>query len=175
MNPLIAQVASQQRALVTRHQVVPGGPKALRATRAVSQRARLVVSAASKKNDYPLPSNLLFPSAGELPPDGKTIQLSDEYCNPAIKFCRTVVHTWEDQCDACGGDGNIRTVISGRKGRTYMSTCIKCSGLGFLRHSSSRVEPDFSHLNNGSGQFTLLRPKDDPEKRKRAERASKLK
>ena len=42
-----------------------------------------------------------------------------------------------------------------------------CSG--YLRHSTSRVEPDFATLNNGSanGQLTLFRKEDDPEVRKR--------
>ena len=42
-----------------------------------------------------------------------------------------------------------------------------------MRLSSARVEPDLAHLNNGSGQLTLLRPKEDVERRKKIERMSK--
>mmetsp|Transcript_8358 Transcript_8358/g.17259 ORF Transcript_8358/g.17259 Transcript_8358/m.17259 type:complete len:178 (-) Transcript_8358:1759-2292(-) len=173
----LAQAASQQRVAFTR-QVTPDAPKALRATvlrTPVSRGARLAVNAAARESSYPLPSSLLYPVSGVLPPEGRTVQVEDEFCNPQMKFCKTVVHTWEDACDTCGGDGNVRTYISGKKRRTVLSTCLKCSGLGYLRHSSSRVEPDTSHLNNGSGQLTLLRPKEDLEKRKKVEKASKNK
>eukprot|EP00959_Pyramimonas_sp_CCMP1952_P466186 9489570-Pyramimonas_sp.AAC.1 len=46
---------------------------------------------------------------------------------------QTAVHTWEDECNTCGGSGYVNTHISGKKkGKTVTSTCLKCSGLGAL-------------------------------------------
>jgi DnaJ-class molecular chaperone len=44
---------------------------------------------------------------------------------------QTVVNTWEQPCDLCGGNGSVRTHKSGRKKKkTTLATCLKCSGLG---------------------------------------------
>mmetsp|Transcript_8593 Transcript_8593/g.14821 ORF Transcript_8593/g.14821 Transcript_8593/m.14821 type:complete len:191 (+) Transcript_8593:113-685(+) len=162
--------------LVVNHRVAPGVSRALtRAApvRGASRGARLVVSASSKGSkesaSRPLPSSLLFPT-GELPPDGRTLKAADEFCNPELKNCRTVVNTWEQPCDLCAGDGNVRTHKSGRKKKkTTLATCLKCSGLGYVRMNSSRVIPD---LENAAGrQLTLCR---QPESQEAREKTRKL-
>ncbi|KAK9857949.1 hypothetical protein WJX84_001990 [Apatococcus fuscideae] len=91
----------------------------------------------------------------QLPPDGKTRLIQDETCDPMTRSCQTPMHTWESQCRACSGTGQIRS--TGRGGKRSTSSCPLCSGLGFLRRTSSRIQPDIGNGNNGKTQYTIAR------------------
>ena len=67
--------------------------------------------------------------------------------------CQTHMHVWEASCAACGGLGVSRPRASfagGGRGRgrgrgtphAAYTTCAVCTGVGYVRHTSSRVWPD---------------------------------
>ncbi|KAK9835496.1 hypothetical protein WJX74_001622 [Apatococcus lobatus] len=107
-----------------------------------------------QSSDEALGHSLYVPNP-QLPPDGKTRLKEDELCDPMTRSCQTPMHTWESQCRACSGTGEIRSTTRGGKRTT--STCPLCSGVGVLRRTSSRIMPDVGNGNNGKTQYTLGR------------------
>lgn len=113
----------------------------------------------NRKADDALPSSLLYPTKGELPPDGRTQKVEDELCDVQVMRCKTSVHTWEQKCPACAGSGSYSNLtVHGAKGRhKVVGTCLLCSGLGAIRKSSARVAPEMD-----DEHFTVARSAEDP-------------
>lgn len=101
-----------------------------------------------------LPSSLFRPFA-KLPPDGKTLTPDEEACDPETSLCKTKIHVWEVKCPACYGTGLI--TASGSHGRRSLCTCLQCTGLGYVRHTSSQVEPG-QEQTDCEAYYTLGRP-----------------
>jgi len=116
----------------------------------------------SSKYDKDLTLSLLLPfGEGGLPPRGKTRFRKEEECDPWTQNCKTESHVWESKCDRCFGTGKV---ISGSRGHysksrarrhgsgggslRMMSTCVKCTGTGWVRHCSAREIP--SPMPNGN-------------------------
>ncbi|PRW33603.1 heme oxygenase isoform B [Chlorella sorokiniana] len=102
-----------------------------------------------------LPSSIYvaFPK-DSLPPDGHTLTLKEQKCNPETERCRTPIHVWESRCRACDGTGIARWVTS-RQRHHVMSVCVLCSGLGYVRHTSTHSVP---HVNGCGPHTTIGRP-----------------
>lgn len=85
------------------------------------------------------------------------------------RSCQTPIHVWETRCAACGGFGAARSRAALRAGRgrgrgrgtpaASYHTCMVCAGMGYVRHTSSRVVPDLTE----KGIETLGRPPRGPE------------
>ena len=67
-------------------------------------------------------------------------------------LCRTPIHVWEAKCTSCGGSGTINT--TGSRGRRGLAVCLKCAGVGLVRHVSSMMD-DAEEL----PEFTIGRTK----------------
>ena len=98
-------------------------------------------------SSHPLPLSL------SLIPAHQTRNRADERCNPMEQRCQTPIHVWEASCAACGGLGASRPrarFAGGGRGRgrgrgtphAAYTTCAVCTGVGYVRHTSSRVWPD---------------------------------
>ena len=98
-------------------------------------------------SSHPLPLSL------SLIPAHQTRNRADERCNPMEQRCQTPMHVWEASCAACGGLGASRPrarFAGGGRGRgrgrgtphAAYTTCAVCTGVGYVRHTSSRVWPD---------------------------------
>mmetsp|Transcript_24988 Transcript_24988/g.34439 ORF Transcript_24988/g.34439 Transcript_24988/m.34439 type:complete len:186 (+) Transcript_24988:148-705(+) len=126
-------------------------------------------SSSSDKPKYvkTLASNLFYPHQ-KLPPDGRSMFVEDEFCDPEEKFCKEHMHIYEEPCDSCGGVGTMS--FRTKKGKKVIGSCVKCTGLGYTRTSTVRVWPDFE---NGSGKLTLQRPPEDAERRAKLEKKQK--
>ena len=100
--------------------------------------------------------------------------------------CQIPMHVWESPCGACSGTGSARSASAVRAARgrgrvrssfsTTFSTCVACSGVGYVRYTTARLGPPRG-LNgrrrrgggggrNGSGEaplgpLTLARPAAD--------------
>lgn len=125
-------------------------------------------SKSSNRNKYEkdLTLSLLLPfGEGGLPPRGKTQHLKEEECDPWTQNCKTEAHVWESKCERCFGTGNVISGFNGhysrRRARRHgsgsirmMSTCVKCTGTGWVRHSSAREVP--SPFPNGNPQSPNL-------------------
>lgn len=79
--------------------------------------------------------NLLVKFPG-IPEEGSTLTTYDRECDVETQFCRTPLHVWEIHCPECRATGRV-PVVRKRKSR-IMSTCPRCSGLGFVRYVSAR-------------------------------------
>eukprot|EP00892_Ulva_mutabilis_P010653 jgi/Ulvmu1/7960/UM004_0193.1 len=77
-------------------------------------------------------------------------------CDPEYRNCQTPMFVYEEQCPVCSGTGE--TESPGRQRR--LGTCALCGGAGYLRHVTSRFQPNV----NGSlaGPTSLFRPKHEP-------------
>jgi len=82
-----------------------------------------------------LTMNLLVKFPG-IPEEGSTLTTYDRECDVETQFCRTPLHVWEIHCPECRATGRV-PVVRKRKSR-IMSTCPRCSGLGFVRYVSAR-------------------------------------
>lgn len=61
------------------------------------------------------------------------------------------MHVWESPCGACSGTGSARSgsAVRAARGRgrvrssfsTTYSTCVACSGVGYVRYTTSRLGP----------------------------------
>ena len=130
------------------------------------------------ENDELTLSLLVQFGEGNLPLKGRTRFQKEEECDPWTQNCKTEVHVWETKCGKCYGTGKVASGFRGhnskRRARRYgagstnfrmMSTCPKCLGTGWVRHSSARRIPspfpgeDDSQTNlavaRGSFQFSL--------------------
>ncbi|CAL5228474.1 g11615 [Coccomyxa viridis] len=103
--------------------------------------------------DEGLPTSLFAPFKGELPADGKTLTEREEFCDPMERSCQTPMHVWESKCTACYGSGTVS--FSSRRGRHSSATCASCTGMGYVRRTSSRIIPD---LNGNGKHLTIGRP-----------------
>ncbi|CAK0785987.1 hypothetical protein CVIRNUC_009200 [Coccomyxa viridis] len=131
--------------------------KSKEAVRAAAQRWRQPFEQDSKHSkshkEEGLPASLFAPYKGELPVDGKTLTEKEEFCDPMERNCQTPMHVWESKCTACYGSGTVS--FSSRRGRRTSATCASCTGMGFVRRTSSRLIPDL----NGQ-HMTIGRPID---------------
>lgn len=122
------------------------------------------------KYDKELTLSLLLPfGEGGLPPRGKTRHQKEEECDPWTQNCKTEAHVWESKCDRCFGTGQVVSGYRGhynkRRARRHgsgairmMSTCVKCSGTGWVRHSSARTIPSpFPNGNPNSPNLAIAR------------------
>ncbi|GAB4813208.1 hypothetical protein N2152v2_000254 [Parachlorella kessleri] len=107
------------------------------------------------QNGKPHIASSLFRPFEKLPPDGKTLTPEDEGCDPEKALCKTKIHVWETKCRACFGSGVV--VMSGRRGRRTKCICLQCTGLGYVRHTSSNVEP-VQDAEDNEAYYTLARP-----------------
>lgn len=65
--------------------------------------------------------------------------------------CQIPMHVWESPCGACNGTGSARsaTAVRAARGRgrvrssfsTTYSTCVACSGVGYVRYTTARLGP----------------------------------
>ncbi|KAL3136660.1 hypothetical protein ABBQ38_005901 [Trebouxia sp. C0009 RCD-2024] len=140
--------AGTQIAFAARHSLV------------ILSRRRCVAAAAQHRadDDDDLTVSLYWPYKN-LPPDGKTRTEHEELCNPEERSCQTPMHVYERACKTCQGTGSISSNTRGRR-RTFSYVCLRCQGIGFVRHTSSRFMPP--GLNNGSGDYTIGRPVPPP-------------
>eukprot|EP00887_Chlorella_sp_A99_P002983 scaffold24.g2983.t1 len=99
----------------------------------------------------------LFQRFESLPVDGHTLTADDENRTEDMRP-KTAVYVWETRCVRCSGTGTVRSFGSrrGRGGHGTLATCLVCSGIGYVRHGSSRGAPP--NLNNGGPHYTLGRP-----------------
>ncbi|CAD7697854.1 unnamed protein product [Ostreobium quekettii] len=78
-------------------------------------------------------------------------------CDPMHQTCQTPSYVYEDECSLCKGTGQMK---SNHKGRHRLYSCTLCSGLGYVRRTTSRFIPNV----NGTGpKMTLGRPKPQEE------------
>lgn len=78
-----------------------------------------------------------------------------------MERCRTPIHVWESRCMACGGTGTQSQWTSRQR---RLGTCLLCSGLGYVRHSSTHSVP---HVNGAGPHTTIGRPPPpEPQKHK---------
>jgi hypothetical protein len=126
---------------------------------AAQQKGQVKARAKPNKDDG-VPLSLYYPFA-KLPPDGKTRTDDDENCDPMERSCQTAMYTWETKCKACQGSGNVTRKSRGRSRSAASSyTCVVCHGIGYVRQTSSRLQPP--DVNNGTGDMTLGRPVPPP-------------
>jgi len=114
----------------------------------------------------------------------QTQTLAEEACDPMERNCQIPMHVWESPCGACGGNGSSRSssAVRAARGRgrvrssfsTTYSTCVACSGVGYVRFTTARLGPPRG-LNGGGrrkrrgggeaentlGPLTLARPAAD--------------
>lgn len=96
-----------------------------------------------------LAMNLLVKFPG-IPDEGSTLSTYDRECDIETSFCRTPLHVWEIHCPECRATGKV-PIVRKRKTR-IMSTCPRCSGLGFVRYVSAREITE-----DDSEGFSLMR------------------
>lgn len=97
-----------------------------------------------------LPLSLFHPYKG-VPPEGTTLPLDEERCDPEEELCRTPLHVYEARCTACSGTGWARAPTNGRRGQ--LSVCMVCHGLAYVRRTTSRFCPD-----DPDKHLTIARP-----------------
>lgn len=110
------------------------------------------------------------------PPRRQTRTTAEESCDPLERNCQTPIFTWEARCAACGGSGAARSAAVLRAGRgrgrgrgtpaASYATCVTCSGVGYVRHTSARVIPDLGARAPGAAApaaTTLGRPPPGPD------------
>lgn len=145
---------------------VPPPPAPPLAAPAAAEAAPVAAEGKSKGNgNLHLPNSMYapFPSP-KLPPDGSTLTAEELRCDPYTELCRTAIHVWESKCVACSGTGTKRNTSTaggsssrgGRGGGRHcrLGTCMLCSGLGYVRHTSNRLE-SVPYV-NGTGPHTTL-------------------
>ena len=91
----------------------------------------------------------LFTKVANLPPHGKNITAEDERRQKESLFEFSPLYVWEAKCKACAGCGTVRTFV--QRGRRTLGVCLKCEGVGFVRHISNTMDED-------APDFTLARP-----------------
>lgn len=92
-----------------------------------------------------MPVSLFMPFS-KLPPKGKSLTPEQESCDVNEKFCDTPVHVWEVKCVVCFGTGATRSC--GKK-FNKMGMCLRCHGVGYIRHASSQTIPDPGNADTG--------------------------
>lgn len=100
-----------------------------------------------------MPGLSLFIPYSNLPLDGEVIPAKEEMCNPEQSKCKTRTYVFETKCVTCCGTGTVRGISNGRRGS--LSTCIVCTGLGYVRSTTSRFTPPMD-------QETINRPQPPP-------------
>ena len=81
----------------------------------------------------------------------QTQTLAEEACDPMERNCQVPMHVWEGPCGACAGTGSARSgsAVRAARGRgrarssfsTTYSTCVACSGVGYVRYTTARLGP----------------------------------
>lgn len=92
-----------------------------------------------RRGEDGLPSSLYVPFE-RLPPEGRTVNLADETCDPEERRCKTPIYVWERKCKACYGTGMVSS--RSRRGNRSSYPCLSCHGIGYVRRASSTVIPD---------------------------------
>ncbi|KAK9902175.1 hypothetical protein WJX75_006913 [Coccomyxa subellipsoidea] len=99
--------------------------------------------------DEGLPASLFAPYK-DLPGDGRTLTEREETCDPMERNCQVPMHVWESKCRACHGSGTVTSY--GRRGKRSSGSCPSCTGMGYVRRTSSRLIPDL----NGDGKHMTI-------------------
>lgn len=95
------------------------------------------------RSRFPLDEGLqlsIFHPYKKLPPEGVTVPLEEEMCDPETETCKTPLHVYEARCVHCYGTGWSRLPSNGRRG--HLATCVVCHGLGYVRRTTARFTPD---------------------------------
>lgn len=81
----------------------------------------------------------------------QTQTLAEEACDPIERNCQIPMHVWESPCGVCDGSGSARSASAVRAARgrgrvrssfsTTYSTCVACSGVGYVRYTTARLGP----------------------------------
>eukprot|EP00195_Chlamydomonas_chlamydogama_P007279 CAMPEP_0202900420 /NCGR_PEP_ID=MMETSP1392-20130828/11578_1 /ASSEMBLY_ACC=CAM_ASM_000868 /TAXON_ID=225041 /ORGANISM="Chlamydomonas chlamydogama, Strain SAG 11-48b" /LENGTH=158 /DNA_ID=CAMNT_0049586803 /DNA_START=182 /DNA_END=659 /DNA_ORIENTATION=- len=125
---------------------------------ATQSEAVLVVRAFQDEAHHSSPSPglplSLFTPYKNLPPDGQLIPIEEAKCDPAQSNCKTPTYVYEDKCHVCNGTGTARGIANGRRGA--LCTCVVCTGLGYVRRTTTRFIPT-APSEDGNAQVTLLR------------------
>lgn len=91
----------------------------------------------------------LFTKVANLPPHGKNMTAEEERRQANSLLDHTPIYVWEAKCRACLGCGTIRTM--GPRSKRTLGVCLKCEGIGFVRHIASEMDDD-------AADFTIARP-----------------
>jgi len=71
-------------------------------------------------------------------------------CEPREDACslERIAMKYDEKCVACGGTGLIKTrsfaTSRNRRRRSTAGRCLLCAGVGYVRITTVRVEPDFT-------------------------------
>ncbi|PNH08848.1 Protein disulfide-isomerase SCO2 [Tetrabaena socialis] len=114
----------------------------------------------SDHNGNELPLSMFLPYK-QLPYDGEVIPAADKACDPGERRCKTPIYTYESKCHSCSGTGFMKSIANGRHASLY--TCLSCTGLGYVRHTTARFTPPEPGQAGGSETFTMGRPEREKE------------
>lgn len=114
---------------------------------------RISANGRSQKGTSSFSGLSLFIPYTNLPPDGQVIPEKEEMCDPMYAACKTPTYVFETACPACSGTGMVRHKPNGRRG--HLGTCILCTGLGYVRKTTSRFTPSMD-------EQTINRPRVEP-------------
>ena len=75
-----------------------------------------------------------------------------------------IVKKYDSECEACCGTGEYKTRRFGtsrfRKTKATSCKCMMCGGVGFVRISTTRVNPDFSQKDSMPAEYEQTEKKD---------------